>query len=65
MNNQPKIPDQATIDRHVTKMTELCYRLDRHITDLEELNIRLEAEFLNSPYGMYRKKQAEHLTTPK
>ena len=65
MNNQPRIPDRATIDHHVTKMTELCYRFDRHIADLEELNARLEAEFFKSPYGIYRQKQEERLTTPK
>ena len=65
MNNQPRIPERATIDRHVTKMTELCHRLDRHIADLEALNTRLEAEFYHSPYGIYRQRKEERLTTPK
>lgn len=54
MNNRPKIPDRATIDRHVTKMQELCQRMDKHLADLEQLNARLEEEFYNSPYGKYR-----------
>jgi uncharacterized membrane protein YjjP (DUF1212 family) len=57
MNNQPQVPEQTTIDRHVTKMSELCRRMDRHIADLEELNTRLDEEFYKSPYGMYRKKK--------
>lgn len=54
MNDRPRIPDSATISRHVTKMQELCQRMDKHLEDLEQLNARLEAEFYSSSYGEYR-----------
>ncbi|MCU0534864.1 MAG: hypothetical protein MUD14_13315 [Hydrococcus sp. Prado102] len=57
MNNYPRIPETATIERHVTKMNELCQRMDKHIADLEELNTRLDEEFYQSPYGIYRQKK--------
>lgn len=63
MNNQPQIPDKATIDRHVTKMNELCQHMNKHIEDLEELNTRLDEEFDRSPYGRYRKKKQNLVST--
>jgi uncharacterized membrane protein YjjP (DUF1212 family) len=62
MNNQPQVPEQRKIDRHVTKMNELCQRMDRHIADLEELNTRLDEEFYKSSYGMYRQKKQIKIT---
>jgi hypothetical protein len=63
MNNQPKVPEKAIIDRHVTKMNELCQRLDKHIADLEELNTRLDEEFCQSSYGIYRQKKQNFVST--
>lgn len=61
MNNQRRVPDHETIDRHVAKMQELCRRMDNHIADLDKLNARLEAEFQDSPLGAFYKRKAERL----
>lgn len=63
MNNQPRIPDRETIDRHVTQMRELVKRMDAHILDLDELNARLEADIRNSPLTAYRLGKAKHVAT--
>lgn len=61
MINQPKIPDKATIDRHVGTMQELIKQMDKHIADLDYINARLEEDFNNSLYGQYCKRREERL----
>ena len=63
MNNQPRIPDRETIDRHVIQMRELCKRLDANILDLDELIARLEADIRNSPLTAYRLGKAKRIAT--
>lgn len=65
MSNQPKIPNKATIDRHVATMRKLIKRMDKHIADLDYINARLEEDFYNSPYGQYRKRREERLAAQK
>lgn len=61
MNNQHKIPDSETIDRHAAKMQELCQRMDKHIADLDALNARLEEDFQKSPLGAFYRRRSERL----
>lgn len=61
MTNQPRIPEPETIERHVTKMRELCRSWDAHIADLDELNTRLEADIRKSPLVAYRLEKARNI----
>lgn len=61
MNNQPQMPSQEVIDRHVAKMQALCERMDRHIADLDALNAQLEADFQNSKLAAFYRRRSERL----
>ncbi|MGK7874249.1 MAG: hypothetical protein AB4426_13330 [Xenococcaceae cyanobacterium] len=61
MNSQPKIPDQETIQRHVTKMREVCLMFDALNMTLDEAIAQAEADIRNSPINVYRREKAKKL----
>ena len=65
MTNEPRLPDQETIDRHTAKLQELVRRMDGHILDLDELNAKLEGDLVEQRRRYYRAREASRIAAQK
>lgn len=61
MNQQSKIPDQETIQRHTIKMQEVCLMFDSLNITLNEAIASAEADIRNNPINLRRQERGKEL----